>query len=201
MKAIQGTNIYHLIKAAVQICCVIEPDSHLLSFVPKWEQSPPTAVNSFQQFFCNLKAKISLILMKQVPHFHQFVFLLNCFFNHIPVWSKKGDRSFLLIHISLWSSASIIYNMALSSYSSQAILHFVHGVGLPACRSGSTQSQTWTEPSEAADRSVRGRSGCQMWEVTKVGTLSSVCCDETAWPRCSNSGRASCGSAPQRRVL
>lgn len=43
-----------------------------------------------------------------------------------------------------------------------------------------TQSHTWTDPSEAADSSVCGLLGCQMWEVTKGGTSLSDSVDETA---------------------
>lgn len=79
-------------------------------------------------------------------------------------------------------------------------LHFAPGAGASAAER-STQSHTWTEPSAAAESSVRGRSGCQTWEVTRAGTLpSSDCLDETSWPRCSNSGRASCGSGLQTDV-
>ncbi|PWA24930.1 hypothetical protein CCH79_00015453 [Gambusia affinis] len=60
---------------------------------------------------------------------------------------------------------------------------------------GSTQSQTWTDPSEAADSSVLGRSGCQTWVVMKMGAEPSPCCEETEWPACWNSGEASCSSA------
>lgn len=41
----------------------------------------------------------------------------------------------------------------------------------------SIQSHTCTEPSEAADRSVRGRSRCQRWEVTLTASPG---CDDTA---------------------
>lgn len=59
----------------------------------------------------------------------------------------------------------------------------------------STQSHTWTEPSEAADSSVRGRSGCHAWAATKTPGG-----EETAWPRCSNSGSTSRGAAVQSAV-
>lgn len=61
----------------------------------------------------------------------------------------------------------------------------------------SIQFHTWTELSEATDSNVRGCSGCQMWAVTTTGGQPS---DATAWPRCSNSGRASCCSAPHAEV-
>lgn len=105
-------------------------------------------------------------------------------------WSAQSESDQLL-------SFSCFHWMFLTSSTEQNLRGNIRSSPqLPA--DWSTQSHTWTEPSEAADRSVRGRSGCQTWEVTK--TLSSGC-DETVWPRCWNSGWASCSSVLQTDVL
>lgn len=59
------------------------------------------------------------------------------------------------------------------------------------------QSHRCTEPSEAEDRSVRGRSGCQRWEVTRTASPG---CDETQWPRCTNRGGTFWSSIDQEDV-
>ena len=64
---------------------------------------------------------------------------------------------------------------------------------------GWTQSQTWTDPSVAAERRVRGRSGCQAWAVVRTGAERSD--GRTECPRCWNRARCSLASGPHVDTL